>query len=248
MLTLALVAGSLAVLLILPPRASQLSRLGAGRKTQMPKWLAGRDDALSIQTRAAMGLGVGACLLVAVPGPVGSAFGLIGAIGTCLALGHLETGASRIRRQRLLRQQPLALTFLAASLRAGAPLRVATAEVGDVSPPETSEFLAGINARVSVGVTEAEAWLSAQGDDAWGEIAKDVARAASNGTMLANLLDTHAGDARERFSILRQTAAKKVGVKVAMPMMCCFLPSFICVGVAPIVASLLERFIQSPPG
>ncbi|NHB85425.1 hypothetical protein G7085_14540 [Tessaracoccus sp. HDW20] len=73
-------------------------------------------------------------------------------------------------------------------------------------------------------------------------MARDVARAERSGTALADVLRTHAEDARRDCHDEAQKAARRVGVRSVVPLMVCFLPAFILVGVVPIIAGLLSGF------
>jgi pilus assembly protein TadC len=56
---------------------------------------------------------------------------------------------------------------------------------------------------------------------------------------LADGLRAHADDARTEARDAAVKAARTVGVRSVVPLMTCFLPAFVLVGVVPIIASLL---------
>ena len=106
--------------------------------------------------------------------------------------------------------------------------------LGAVTPVGGLLFLAGWGAL---------AWGALRGDPVWGAAAADVARAERSGLCLADLLRLHADDARRVAADRATLAARTVGVRSVVPLMVCFLPAFILVGVVPIVAGLVADFM-----
>lgn len=138
---------------------------------------------------------------------------------------------------------PEALGFLAACLEAGAPVAVAVATVADVSPPATAAPLRRVLAHLEVGRPPEEAWAELREHPTWGPPARDLVRSARSGTGLVDGLRLHADDARRvaRDAALRR--ARTVGVRAAVPLVACFLPAFVLVGVVPIIAGLLTGML-----
>lgn len=157
--------------------------------------------------------------------------------------GRHETRQARVERQRLQADLPQALQFLAVCLAAGAPLRRAVAEVASISSEPTASLLRGVEAHTAIGITDAEAWRTLRGHPVWGAVARDLARSVDSGTTVVGVLRQHAADAARIHRDQLTTRARTVGVKSAAPLMCCFLPAFILIGVVPIVAGLLEAVL-----
>lgn len=222
---------------------ARLRRLARREVVRVPRWLAGRPGAMSMSKRMWVGVVAGAAALLWLPGGWGLVVAACLVPGVALGLGFLETASSRRASAAQIAELPTALDFLAAALSAGAPLSRAVRQVAAVVGPATSEILDGVLARVSVGSTDAEAWRRARDHPVWGEAARDMARSAESGTALVTVLEVHALAARRRHRELLEIRAKRVGVKVALPLMCCFLPAFLAIGVAPIVMTLVARFI-----
>ena len=61
---------------------------------------------------------------------------------------------------------------------------------------------------------------------------------------VAEVLEVHAAEARALRRARREMAARTVGVRSVLPLVCCFLPAFILVGVVPIIAATLGSFTQ----
>ena len=75
-------------------------------------------------------------------------------------------------------------------------------------------------------------------------IARDLARCAESGTAVALILEVHATEARARARAQREAAARTVGVRSVLPLVCCFLPAFVLVGVVPIVAATIGAVLN----
>lgn len=140
-------------------------------------------------------------------------------------------------------EQPDALDFLAVCLRAGATPIAAARTVADVSPDATASLLRGVSAHLEVGRTPEEAWGSLAEHPVWGAAARDLVRSSRSGTTLIDVLHTHAEDARAAAHDAHTKRAKSVGVKSVLPLMACFLPAFILIGVVPIIGALIERML-----
>lgn len=187
--------------------------------------------------RAAAGIGVAALCVFLLPDMplVGLACG-----GVAFALtGWLRRHVSH--RQEL-EQMPDALDFLAVCFESGAPTPTALATVADVSPPRTQSLLRRVLAHLHVGRAPEQAWQELAAHPVWGVVAKDMVRASRSGTSLAGSLRLHADDARIQARDAAMKRARKVGVKSVVPLMACFLPAFVLIGVVPIIASLLKNF------
>jgi pilus assembly protein TadC len=159
-----------------------------------------------------------------------------------VARGLAAVGARRRRRGAdlpLVRQLPEALDLLAACLDAGLPMVAAVETVSESSPPATKALLGGVAAEMRLGRVGGLAWRELRAHRVWGRVAGDLARAERSGLALADGLRAHAEDARAEAREAAIAAARTVGVRSVVPLMACFLPAFVLVGVVPIIASLL---------
>ena len=207
----------------------------------------GRPDAprlgrrLLVGTIAAAALSLLAVRLALGPGLLVGLAAPVVAIGCAIALGWLEPIGSRRRRERLLLESPQALELLAACLGAGMPVRVATAAIVAAFDGPVSEDLGRVNALTALGSAEADAWRSLGDHPQLGAAARDLARSVESGTRLAECLRQHAEAAREHRRAALQVRARSVGVRSVLPLMVCFIPSFLLLGVVPTVASALAH-------
>ena len=143
------------------------------------------------------------------------------------------------------RELPETLDLLACCLEAGSPMPQAVQIVAEVSPDATAAVLRGVMAQLRVGRDAQEAWLSLADHPDWGLPARDAARSARSGTSLVESLRTHADEARRRRREREHRLARAVGVKSVQPLVVCFLPAFVLVGVVPLVASLAGTLLAS---
>lgn len=167
------------------------------------------------------------------------------AMPACVALlARLETEPERRRTRRLVSQLPGCLDLLAAALDAGVPLRAAVRHVAGLAPEPSAGLLRGVLGHLDIGRSDAQAWTTLQGHAVWGQTARDLARCADSGAAVAEVLTVHASEARARRRAQREAGARTVGVRSVLPLVCCFLPAFVLVGVVPIIAATLGSFVQ----
>lgn len=154
-----------------------------------------------------------------------------------VVLGRLEPTRTRRHQEQLVLQLPHALELLSACLAAGMPLRQATRAVAAAFEGAVSDDLGQVLRLVDLGVPDAEAWRSLRDHPQWAAAAIDLARSVESGTMMVDVLVHHAGAARELRRAALEVRAKSVGVRSVLPLMTCFLPAFMLLGVIPTVAS-----------
>ncbi len=136
-----------------------------------------------------------------------------------------------------------ALEFLAVCLDAGAPVRSALHTVVTVSPRETAAVLRRVLTHLDLGRSAEEAWAELRDHPVWTLPARDMVRSARSGTSLADTLRLHADDARVAHRDASMKRARTVGVRSVVPLMACFLPAFVLIGVVPIIAGLLGNLL-----
>ncbi len=245
----ALLAGLAAALWVRSP-AHQVGRVVAtgelrARLGALRRLLQGRTDGPSLRRRVVV-VGAGGAALVALAiswevrpvWPASAAAAVLAPAGI-VALGRLEPVAARRRRCRLVADMPQALELLAAALDAGLPLRRATAAVTEVADGPVAEDLGRVLTAATLGMFEAQAWRELATDPVWRRTAVDVARSVESGTMMVETLRQHAREARAARRAQIEVAAKAVGVRTVLPLMLCFMPAFMLIGIVPTVASAL---------
>ncbi|HWI01369.1 MAG TPA: type II secretion system F family protein [Propionibacteriaceae bacterium] len=246
-------AGLAAALAVASPARQLSAVVSEGRaRAAGPAWhrvhaiLAGRSDALPISRRLLAGsTATGAMGLAAVRIDQDAASVALPVVFTLsivstIALGWVEPRRTRRRRRQLVLDIPQALELLASCLGAGLSLTSATAAVVRAYTGPVREELSTVLKLINLGASEADAWRTLRGDPELGPAAIDLARSAQWGTALMDALHHHARAARQRRQAALQVAARSVGVRSVLPLMTCFLPAFLLIGVVPTVVSAIS--------
>lgn len=129
--------------------------------------------------------------------------------------------------------------LLAVCLDAGRPPRTALRVVGAAVDGAIAEELDAVLSRIDLGCDEAEAWASLSAVAGYREVGRDLSRSVRSGLGLAGLLRQHAVDARKALAAEALVRARSAGVRSVVPLMVCFLPAFIALGVVPLVGSVV---------
>ena len=94
-------------------------------------------------------------------------------------------------------------------------------------------------ALADLGVAESEAWRTLARHPQLGPAASDLSRCVDSGTLMVEALSRHAAAAREARRTALVVRARSVGVRSVLPLMTCFIPAFLLLGVVPTVVSAL---------
>jgi len=76
-----------------------------------------------------------------------------------------------------------------------------------------------------------------------GELAVAAIRTARAGTVFAAAATELAGRVRDDLAVEAEERAERAGVVLALPVGLCFLPAFLCLGVAPVVIGLVATVL-----
>ena len=98
-------------------------------------------------------------------------------------------------------------------------------------------FRSQVLSLLDLGVGNVAAWQSIHDHPQLGLAAADLARSVESGASMVDGLRQHAAAAREVRRGALQVRARGVGVRSVAPMMGCFIPSFMLLGVVPTVVS-----------
>lgn len=226
-------------------RTDTMTDAAGSRRPRGPAWFTGRPDGPKLPRRLTLGAmaGVGLCLASSRVAPglglwVWLAWPVIAVLGAVL-LGMLEPRAVRRRREQLVADTPSALDLMAAGLAAGMPVRLAVRAMAQAVEGPIGEDLGRVLALADLGVAESEAWRSLAGHPQLGPAAQDLARSVESGTLMVEALGRHATTAREARRAAVVVRARSVGVRSVLPLMMCFIPAFLLLGVVPTVVSSL---------
>lgn len=226
---LALVAGC-AVLLAVPgrPRLAEVAvplevrAPGPGR----PRWLL---SALA---------GAGGWLFVG--GAAGPVAGVVVGAGCWWWLGRVEPAGLRREREQAVRDLPHLVRLLGAALRSGAAPGDGVRLAGSALPGPAADRLAGIPDRLALGVDPVRVWGSLADDDALAPLGRSLARAHETGAPVVDAVERLADELERSARARVEDRARAVGVKAALPLGLCLLPSFLLLGIVPLVAGLLS--------
>lgn len=149
-------------------------------------------------------------------------------------------------RDRVMRNElPGVCTLLAVCLEAGLPLRNAVTAVAEASQGSMATSLRRVDTSVRLGVPELQAWSEiGEAQPAFADLARELSHAAGSGMALAPVLRHHALEAQRQAHGTAQARARKAGVNSVLPLMTCFLPAFILIGVVPIVGGVATRMLS----
>lgn len=140
--------------------------------------------------------------------------------------------------------------LLAACLDAGMPMGAALLAVNSNhrtavprrahDPPDPLSRLDGVAALLMLGADPAKAWASVGQHGDLAALAAAASRSSAGGSTLADAVREHAVALRSAVTDDAERSAGKAGVAMTAPLGLCFLPAFLCLGLAPVVVGLLS--------
>ena len=134
-------------------------------------------------------------------------------------------------------ERAAAWDLLAACLKAGLPVPTAIQAVEMKELSQVAELL-------KLGADPVTAWTSALDQPATALLARAARRTARSGAALARQTAELAERTRSEACDDAEAKAQKAAVAVAAPLALCFLPAFLCLGVAPVVLGLAGQFLN----
>ncbi len=140
------------------------------------------------------------------------------------------------------REVAVACDLLGVGLASGLPVRVALRMVAAELDTEALGALRRTLSEIDLGVDEETAWRSLADEPGWGPVARDVARSVHSGMGLSGLLAEHARRARAEAHSRALVRARQAGVRGVMPLVLCYLPAFMLLGVVPLLGAFAGEF------
>lgn len=169
----------------------------------------------------------------------------IAGVGIFVGLGRWSPPDVRSRGRATQAALPGVCTLLAVCLEAGLPLRNAVTAVAEAAHEPIAGLLRRLDTSVRLGVPEVDAWRElGEAQPAFAALARELGHAAGSGMALAPVLRQHAREAQRAAHGAAEAQARKAGVSSVVPLMACFLPAFILIGVVPIVGGVATRLFQ----
>ncbi len=171
---------------------------------------------------------------------------LLGGVAGVLAGAAVVAGGDRLLRRRpaeeaarageLVRDLPVACDLLAVCLAAGVPVGSAVAAVGGAVPRPLGAELQGVAELYRLGADARSAWAGAPA--ALDPLGRVLVRAGTSGASVAPALRSLAADLRAEARSATESAVRRSGIWILAPLGACFLPGFVCLGVAPLVLGI----------
>ncbi len=155
---------------------------------------------------------------------------------------HVTSRAGAAHDRALAEGVPAVCDLLAVCVESGRPPRSALLVVAEASPEPTRSALLGVWNQIDLGVREELAWASLGELPGYQQVGRDLARSVSTGVALASRLRAHARAARVEVEEASRVRARTVAVSGVIPLMVCYLPAFMLVGIVPIFGGLVSRF------
>ncbi|MGY1739270.1 MULTISPECIES: type II secretion system F family protein [unclassified Blastococcus] len=236
MSTAAALALGAAALLAWPPARWRLrARVRALARAPAPATAAVPDEP-GPRRRWAFAAAAGAAALLLVGGTAGVVSGLVVAVGVERALRRAGDDGERRARAALEDELPVACDLLAVCLTAGLPVGGALAAVAAALPGPLGGELAAVAGRYRLGSPARAAWAGVPAPVA--ALGRVVARAGESGSTVVAALRALAVDGRAALRARAEVRVRRAGVWVLAPLGACFLPAFVCLGVAPVVLGI----------
>ena len=173
---------------------------------------------------------------------------------TGVVLARMPAGrsaAARAEDRRLIAvHAELLASCLDAGMAVGPSLRAVSDVLSDSGPPTSRPppddagplaVLDAVAAMLSLGADPSAAWRIAELDEDLAPLAAAACRSAAGGGGLAQAVREHAAQLRQEIAASSVRAAGRAGVMMTAPLGVCFLPAFLCLGLAPVVVGLLGQ-------
>jgi pilus assembly protein TadC len=181
--------------------------------------------------------------VVWVSGVAGLIAGAALGIGAWVLIGRMEPPGVRRARAAVRTDLPPLVSLLAATLGSGAAPAPALEIVCSALPGPAADRLSEVRARLALGVDPGQVWSSLAADPALGPVGRCLARAHVSGAPVAEAVAELAAELASSRRAEVEDRARAVGVKAALPLGLCLLPSFLVLGIVPMVAGLLAALL-----
>jgi Flp pilus assembly protein TadB len=227
-------AAGVVVLLAIPPRtrlrsAAQARGPGPPQGGWMLRWrwllttMAGAGGFLFVGGRAAP-------VAAAVAG--GAAWWFI---------SRAESPVQRRIRREIRRDLPHLVDLLAAALRGGATPAAGVRMACRALPGAAAGRLSGVTERLELGVDPERVWASLADDRELAPLGRALARSHRTGAGVVPTVERLADDLARSAAAHAEERARAVGVRAALPLGLCLLPSFLLLGIVPLVVGMLSE-------
>ncbi|OHT83267.1 type II secretion system F family protein [Mycobacteroides saopaulense] len=157
--------------------------------------------------------------------------------------GHAAaTGGPDVDEKGLL-GMAFSLDMLSVCLRSGMPVASAALVVASSAPSELARILSRAGEMLALGAPSSMAWADSGAPDDLGyeqrqALTRLARRSADSGAVMAEGVAALAAQCRRDALDSAVATAERAGVLIGAPLGLCFLPSFVCLGILPVVMGL----------
>lgn len=135
------------------------------------------------------------------------------------------------------------LDMLSVCLRSGMPVASAALVVASSAPSELARTLSRAGEMLALGAPSSMAWADSGAPDDMGyeqrqALTRLARRSADSGAVMAEGVAALAAQCRRDALDSAVATAERAGVLIGAPLGLCFLPSFVCLGIVPVVMGL----------
>jgi Flp pilus assembly protein TadB len=173
-------------------------------------------------------------------GTGGLVIGMATGVVTWCWIGRSEPAPVRRSREAAERDLPGVVHLLATALESGCDVGASLQLVCDALPGPASRFLDCVPARLSLGVPAEAAWRPVLDSPELAPLGRAMLRASRSGASVTDEVGRLADELDRRARARMEDRARTVGVKAAVPLGLCLLPSFLLIGVVPLVIGLMR--------
>jgi Flp pilus assembly protein TadB len=152
-----------------------------------------------------------------------------------------EPADVRRQREELRADLPVLVLLLGTTLRAGAPPAVAVRRACSALPGAAAERLSPVPDRLALGIDPVAVWDEVARDAELAPLGRAMSRAQRSGAPVAATVERLADELAASGRAEIEDRARAVGVKAAVPLGVCLLPSFLLLGIVPMVAGLVSE-------
>jgi Flp pilus assembly protein TadB len=199
-------------------------------------------DSPVLRLIATVSVALGAVFFVG--GARGAVVGSVAALVCWWLTGRMEPPSVRRRRERLFAAVPHAVDLMAACLAVGLSPAAAVEQLSGVVDDPLATELAALTARLRLGTDPATVWRDLAQHPQLGGLGRTVSRAVDSGASVSEAMVRLADDLRSRGRADVERRARSVGVQAALPLGACLLPSFVLIGVVPLVAGSVSVLVR----
>jgi Flp pilus assembly protein TadB len=156
-------------------------------------------------------------------------------------ISRAESPVQRRIRREIRRDLPHLVDLLGAALRGGATPGSGVRMACRALPGAAAERLSGVTERLALGVDPERVWASLADDPELAPLGRALARSHRTGAGVVPTVERLADDLARSAAAHAEERARAVGVRAALPLGLCLLPSFLLLGIVPLVVGMLSE-------